>query len=44
MEKFEQIRAMQLNKIKIYNATQWDIAKYDEYIYSATNELNQQIT
>ena len=43
VDEFEQIRAMQLNKIKIYNATQWDIAKYDQYIYSATNELNQRL-
>ena len=32
IDAFEHIRQMQLNKIRIQNATKWDVAKYDEYV------------
>lgn len=32
IDPFEQIRVMQLNKIKINNSKQWDVAQYDDYV------------
>ena len=29
---------MQLNKIRIHNATCWDVAEYDQFILEAKND------
>lgn len=32
---------MRLNKIKINNAKQWDVAQYDEFVANGMQELNR---
>ena len=38
---FQHIRQMMLNKIKINNAQQWDVAQYDEFVANGMQELNR---
>ena len=35
IDPFEHIRKMQLNKIRINNAKDWDVAKYDQFVVNA---------
>lgn len=37
---YEQVRHLQLNKIKINNATQWDIAKQEDFVAKGAEKYN----
>ena len=40
INKFEHIRVMQINKIRINNARDWDVAKFDQFIQKGADRFN----
>lgn len=41
IQAFENIRMMQINKIRINNARDWDVARYDQFVSNTADEYNQ---